>query len=95
MLTYYRIDAQVQFAASTAAVGTAYSISVIANGTSVAAGDFRAEAAVSAFRSVQVHTVVSLSSGQTLSVQAFQNTGSALALSGTAIDNYLSINRVP
>lgn len=92
---YYRVDAQVMFSGSTTAVGNDYSLSVLANGVAIATGDSRAETTSSIFRSVQVHAVASLTAGQTIGVQAFQNTGAALALSTAGGFSYLAIQRIP
>lgn len=92
---YYQVSAQLVFGANTGAVGTAYGAAISANSVQVAIGLQSRDAAGSAQNAIEVSAVVSLTAGQTIVLQAFQNTGAALALSSTAAQNYLNINRLP
>lgn len=92
----YRVDMHLEFNAGAGTVGAAYSCVVNANGTAVAQGLFRQEVSVAGVaKYCQVHTLVSLTSGQTILFQAFQNSGAATPLSSTGNTNYIAIQRIP
>lgn len=92
---YYQVSAQLVFSSAVGVVGTEYSAVIVANGVSVATGSFFQESVSTDFVAVPVSAIVSLTSGQTIVLQAFQNSGAARTLSATASFNYLSINRLP
>jgi hypothetical protein len=92
---YYRVSATCQFVATTGAVSNQLGWVVTANGVVVAQSPYLIEAAGSTPRAVSVNTIVSLAAGQTLTLGIYQNTGAALALSNTAANNWIAINRVP
>ena len=68
---------------------------VTANAVVVAQSLHIIEAANSTPRTVSVNTIVFLSAGQTMTLGIFQNTGAALALSNSAANNWVAINRIP
>lgn len=92
---YYRVSATCQFVATAGAVSNQMGWVVTANGAVVAQSPYLIEAAGSTPRAVSVDTIVSLSAGQTLTLGLYQNTGAALALSNTAANNWIAINRIP
>jgi hypothetical protein len=93
---FYSVAAQVTFASHVGVVNAQYSANVVANGVTVASGAHFQETTATDLVSVQTGSVVVfLSAGQTLVLQAYQNTGSAVALSTTAALTYMSINRIP
>lgn len=92
---YYQVSAQLEFAAATNVVNSLLQLSIFANGVNVAAGRTYEMSTGSNLNSVTVSATVSLTSGQTITVQGLQNSGSSRALSGVAVSNYLSINRLP
>ena len=92
---YYQVSGTITFVAAVGVVNTDYAITVIANGVGIAAGSFFQESTSTASVGVSVTAIVSLTAGQTIVLQAFQNSGSARALAATAAENYLSINRLP
>jgi hypothetical protein len=91
----YDVDATVTFGGSTSSVGTDYAVQIVANGVVKTIGDYRSEAASTLFRQVQAHTKVSVTAGQTIAIQAFQNTGGAVALTNATGYNHVAISRVP
>lgn len=90
----YQVSGQIVLAANTAAAGTVVEALVVANGAVVANGVLSRQAAASTVSAAQVSAICSLTAGQTIVLQAFQNSGGAIALSGIAANNYLFINRV-
>ncbi|HEX8894483.1 MAG TPA: hypothetical protein VF783_14225 [Terriglobales bacterium] len=94
---YYQVSGMLTFASALQAVNTAYQMSVVVNGaTTVAQASFRTQAAATFAPTVVLPTVVvSLTAGQTITVQGFQNSGSAQTLNNGAALNVLSINRLP
>jgi hypothetical protein len=92
----YQVGGQLCYAAVAGAVSVSFQARVVANGATVAAGQVQQEAASTVVSCVIIPmTDVSLSASQTLVVQAYQTTGSALALNTAAPMNTLSINRLP
>lgn len=92
---YYQVSCQLQYASAAGVVGAFMGAEVVANGADVAFGQTWVQATGTTFLTVYVSTDVSLTAGQTLVIQAYQNSGSARALSGNALENYLSISRIP
>jgi hypothetical protein len=93
---YYQVSGAITFGTATGVSPSAYTIAVVANGVTVAQG--RVDQGTTASVAVQVAiplTVVSLAAGQTIIIQATQNTGSARTLSTAAALNFVSINRLP
>ena len=94
---YYQISGQIWFSASAVpSVGTGFNVLVVANGVTVAEPTSVAQTTASASATIGIPgVVVSLAAGQTLIVQARQNTGAAVALlAAPATGNFLSINRL-
>lgn len=91
----YHVSAQLDFAANTGAVATVGQVQIVVNGSAVATGNFNRQATASLVMPCSVTADVSVAAGQTVVIQGFQNTGGTVALNGAAIQNYLSIHRVP
>jgi hypothetical protein len=92
----YQVGGQVTYASTNATVGALYEARLVANGTLLVQGETPQEVASSLPTTVVIPmTDVSLTSGQTIVIQAYQNTGSAVALNSTAQLTTLSINRLP
>jgi hypothetical protein len=91
---YYQVLAQITFGPHAGSAGSNYQVIIVANGVVVAIGTYLESAAVTAATGVNVSANVSLTAGQTIVIQAEQNTGSAVAL-GSATQNFVSINRIP
>jgi hypothetical protein len=91
---FYRISGQLNFAAGAGVVAAQYSAVIVANAVPVVTNSIYQESTSSVPVTVDFNAVVALAAGQTLSVQAFQGSGSARALQSGAA-SYLSINRIP
>jgi hypothetical protein len=92
---YYNVSAQITFASHVGVVNAQYALSIIGNGANLVTGSVFQQSTSTDLVSVTASCVASLSSGQTIVLQAFQNTGSSVALSTTTALNYVSINRIP
>ncbi|RQS63839.1 hypothetical protein [Burkholderia sp. Bp8984] len=93
---YYLVSAGVAWGTMTGAAGVGLALAIFANGTQVATG-YLPYPTTSTFGVLPaaVSALVSLTSGQTIVVKAFQNSGGAVALANNANANYLSITQVP
>lgn len=91
----YQLTGQIQFASATGVVNAQYSVSVLANAVSIALPTVYQQSVSAAVVAVQFSALVSLTAGQTLSIQAYQNTGASRTLNTSSGSNYISINRVP
>ncbi len=92
----YQVGGQITFAPTNAGVDQIFQARVVGNGVLLALGQVPQEVASSITTSVIIPmTNVALSAGQTIVIQAYQNTGSAVALNSTAQLSTLSINRLP
>jgi hypothetical protein len=92
----YQVGGQLCYASTSATVSAAFQARVVANGILVAAGQVEQEVASSVITCAIIPmTDVSLTSGQTIVIQGYQATGSAVALLNSAPLNTLSINRLP
>lgn len=92
----YLVSASVAFAAVAGVVGTDIEIHLIANGTDIASGQYMVPTTNSYNHQVELPaTLVSLTSGQTVVIQAYQNSGASRALSNTGRLTTVSIVRVP
>lgn len=91
----YHVVTQIDFASNTGAVGTLCQINIIANGVAVANGNYFRQTATATQMACSVFADVSLTAGQTIIIQGFQNTGGAVTLNGLGTANFLSIHRVP
>ncbi|HDR9048751.1 TPA: hypothetical protein QDA94_002982 [Burkholderia vietnamiensis] len=92
---YYKVDAQVTFASGAGIVGGSYLCQILVNGSAVAVGSKFSETTANVARSTSVSAVVSMTAGQTLTIQAYQNSGSAVTLVSSASQTLLSISRIP
>lgn len=80
----------------TGASGVGLAIAILANAVQVATG-YLPYPTTSTFGTLttSVSALVSLTSGQTIVVNAYQNGGGAVALTNNGTANYISIKRVP
>jgi hypothetical protein len=93
---FYRVSAGIDYVASvTGSVGEFYKVFVVANGASACSASNPASITASIDHPVNVSCMVSLTAGQTVVIQALQNSGAAVALSASAALNFVSINRIP
>lgn len=92
---YYNVSAQLFYAANTGAAGTNGDVYIVANGAIVAAGIYVRPVATSLAECATASAVVSLTAGQTIVIQANQNSGAAVALQTAGSTSFLSINRLP
>jgi hypothetical protein len=94
---YYAVSAQLVFATAVAgAIGDVFEAIIVANGTTVATGVvYSQQTGTTTPTSVSVEAVVSLTAGQTIVLQGFQNQGGARTLLTTTAFNSLAINRIP
>lgn len=92
---YYHIDGQITFATAVGVVNSQYSVSIVANGVSVAVPTVYQQSTSTDALAVPFSCDVSLSAGQTLLIQAYQNTGASRTLTTGTGSNYVSINRIP
>lgn len=94
---YYVVSVQVVTATAAIAAGSVASLTIVANGSSAAIGETTYAAASGANTPITVQTtaLVSLASGQTLTVQAFQNSGGAVNTTTNPNATYISIAQIP
>jgi hypothetical protein len=92
---YYNVQAQIVFGSHTGAVNAQYSAIIVANASNFAIGSVFQQSISSDNVAVTVNSVVSLTSGQTLSIAAYQTSGVSATLTTATGYNYLSINRIP
>lgn len=92
----YLVSAQITFGTAVNAIGSTFLGSIVANGMTVASG-FAAQQGTGTVATIVVipATVVSMTAGQTLVLQANQTSGGAKALSTSAALSFLSIYRLP
>lgn len=91
----YQVSCQLFYASALNVAATAVQALIVANGVTVAVGTDSITGAATIGVAAQVSAIVSLTAGQTVVIQAFQNSGAARALSATGNFSYLSINRLP
>lgn len=91
----YQVQGTIGFGGSTSTIGNQFALSVLANSAQICANETYSQSATTTGHAVSISCLVSLTSGQTVALQAFQNTGSAVTLNTTASNNFISINRVP
>ncbi|MDR8915782.1 hypothetical protein FEP54_05222 [Burkholderia multivorans] len=90
----YNVSTQLVWAGTAGTVGGTYLVQVLVNGSPVIAGTHLVETTANTAHAANVSGVVCLTSGQTISIGAYQNSGSTVSLS-TGNTVYLSINRIP
>lgn len=91
----YLISAGLGWTANTAAAGSGGIVIIKANGVNIARSIGLRQSTSSTQMFSNVTAVVSLTAGQTATVEGIQSTGSALTLNGAALDNFVSIVRIP
>lgn len=93
----YLVSAGVTFASGmVGGAGIACKVQIVANGVTLAAPAVQVPATTSVAVAAVATAVASLTAGQTIVVQAFQNSGSSVLLAvGSAYNNYISIARLP
>lgn len=92
----YLVSAQITFATAVNAIGNIFQVSAVANSVTVATG-FAVQQGTGTVATIVVvpATVVSMTAGQTLVIQANQTSGGAKTLSTSAALSFLSIYRLP
>ncbi|MBU9143019.1 hypothetical protein KTD26_10870, partial [Burkholderia multivorans] len=90
----YNVSTQLVWVGTAGTVGGTYLVQVLVNGSPVIAGTHLVETTANTAHAANVSGVVCLTSGQTISIGAYQNSGSTVSLS-TGNTVYLSINRIP
>lgn len=93
----YLVSAGLTFASGMTGGSTiAISTRIIANGVTLAANPVQVPATTTVAISSTVTAIASLTAGQTIVIQAFQNSGAAVSLAvGSAFNNFVSIARLP
>jgi len=92
----YIVSGQINFAATAEVVATTYQLLAVGNGVTVASGSSTGDAAGTYNVQVQLPGVaVALAAGQTLVLQALQNSGGARSLGANAVQTFISIYRTP
>ena len=92
---FYHVDVIVTLVSALLVANDSFVINILVNGTPVIEGFATMQAAATAPLSVQASGVVQLALGQTITVQATQNTGSTKTLSASPINNTISIHKIP
>lgn len=92
---YYQVSAGLLFTANTGAPNTSAQTVIVANGVNVAAGFTIRENNATAGEGATVSSAVFLSAGQTLTINAVQNSGAALTLQTGPGVCFLSIASIP
>jgi hypothetical protein len=93
---FYEVAANISFGALTGGAGVAVAASIFVGGVERARGTL--DATVTSTFGVtgsQVKALLSLTAGQTVTIEAFQNSGSAATLNANAVNNYVSIVQLP
>ena len=89
VLGFYEFESEIQFAAVATAVATELRIEIMVNGTVVRRGTVSSHTATSAVKqSPNVEISITLLAGDNLTMNAFQNSGGAVALTADATTNY-------
>lgn len=91
---YYQVSAQLTYASAAGVAGTVVQAIVNVNGAAVATGQTAINNTGTSIMAASVSAVVLVTAGQTIVLQAQQNSGSARALGG-ALTDFLSISRIP
>lgn len=94
---YYLVSTQVVTATTAIAAGSLATVSIVGNGSSVAQGETAYPTASGTNSPLAVHAtaLVSLSAGQTVIVQVFQNSGAAVNTTTATAATYISIEQLP
>lgn len=93
---YYQVCSQTAYGTMTGGGGVGIATEIFGNGVQLASG-YAPYPTTSTFGVIPaaVCSLVSLTSGQTVVIKAYQNSGGAVALANNANANYLSIVQVP
>jgi hypothetical protein len=92
----YRVSAGLQFASATWAAGNLIAIQVKQNGATVyQSSNIIVAAATQPFYSFPINVVLNCAASDTISVAVLQTQGGAVALSGSALANFLMISQEP
>ena len=92
----YWVAANLTYAVTTGGSGIVQAIRIVGNSVTLAEQQLSITTTTTAPQTVSVSTLVSLTAGQTIVIQAFQNSGSAVVLAiGSAYNNSVSITRIP
>lgn len=92
---YYQVSAQIVYASAVGVVNAQYSASIVVNGSPVCSGQSFQQSTSTEAITVPVSCVVAVTNGQTILIQAFQNSGASRTLGTVANTNMLSIARLP
>jgi hypothetical protein len=93
---YYHVDAGINYAASApSAVGDFYQATIVVGGVTKCIGQQSAQSTGSTVHATTVGCDISISAGQTLTINTSHNFGSSTALATAAGVNYISIHRIP
>lgn len=92
----YWVAANLTYAVTTGGSGIIQDVRIVGNGVTLAHNQLAVGVTTTVPQSVSVSGLVSLTAGQTIVIQAFQNSGSAVVLAvGSAYNNAVSIARLP
>ncbi len=88
---FYTITASVQFTAAVAVLAAEFRLHIVVGGTVKKSAIYtNPVAALSVSRQVTVTAGIQLTVGDVVDIRAFQNSGGAIALTGTAANNFVS-----
>jgi len=92
----YWVAANLTYAVTTGGSGIVQAVRIVGNSVTLMQQQIAITTTTTAPQTVSVSGLVSLAAGQTIVIQAFQNSGSAVLLAvGSAYNNSVSIVRVP
>jgi hypothetical protein len=92
---FYHVDVAILFASTANVAATFRNVTIVVNGTSLIQGLVQVGTAATYDIGVVASGVVQVTAGQTIVIQALQTNGASVALSSSALNTYLSIQRVP
>ncbi|TGB34401.1 hypothetical protein [Burkholderia thailandensis] len=94
---FYLVGAQIIYSTvPPAAIGDQFDLYVLVNGTVTVVASKFAESTTSNYQPVTMAArLFHLSAGDQLELQAFQNSGSSVALMATSAENWISISQIP
>lgn len=92
---YYEISFQLEYDLTTPPIGTQLLTAITVAGTTVANGITTIASTSQTKAASQVTAIVKLTVGQTVTFQAYQNSGAAVTLDTGAANIYLSIQQLP
>lgn len=92
---FYYVSAGLTLATATTVASDRFQISIAVNGVDVLQGFTSEQAATTVALYAGISGLVQVTAGQTITIKAMQNNGISQSLNPTAINNFISINRVP